>query len=219
MAFFGKSDIRKLATHAGLTIFNLNDRIYLFKPHSESNTCIISAHGGRQAKNGGTFRVPSDTILRFYAEDTFCVLDPGFSDFYKKEAVPREILSEGDLCHDYCLTKYQGRHNSADESYSLIAGTISKAFESRELATTQLQAASAKNAPAKIRKILGEVVARNRTPAVVTIRNRMLKADMTLSEVISLVRATSPEIMLFDCSFCRHAGGKAKGQDVALIDR
>ncbi len=220
MAFFGKSDINKLADHAGLTVFNVNDRLYLFKPHGDSTTCIISAHGGRATKNAGTFRLPADTIVRFYSEDTFSVLDPGFAEFYQNEAVPREILSEGDECFDYCLTKYQGRHNSANvnESYSLIAQTISRAFNSREIASSQLEKAVKANASDRIKKILGTAVARNKTPAVVTIRNRILHTDLTLSKVIAMVKTAAPEIVLFDCSFCRSVS-RGGSQAVALVAR
>jgi hypothetical protein len=218
MALFGKSDINKLAEHSGLTIFNVSDRLYLFKPHDDTRTCIISAHGGRATRNASTFRVPPDTILRFYAEDTFSVLDPGFSEFYTKEAVPREILSEGDECFDYCLTKYQGRHNSANETYSSIAQTISAAFKSREIGEAQLKSAIAKNAPEKTKRALGAVVARNKTPAVVTVRNRTFRAELTLSEVIAMVKTAAPEMTLFDCSFCRSVA-RGGSQAVALVER
>lgn len=220
MGFFGKSDITKLADHSGLSIFNLSDRLYLFKPHDDSRICIISAHGGRETRNASTFRVPKDTILRFYSEDTFSVLDPGFSNFYTKEAVPREVLSEGDECFDYCLTKYQGRHNSKqdNETYSTIAQTISNAFKSREIAAADLKKAVEKNAPDKVKRTLGNLVARHKTPAVVTVRNRMFKADLTLSQVIEMVKLTSPEITLFDCSFCRSVS-RGGSQAVALVER
>ncbi len=220
MGFFGKSDMTKLADHSGFSVFNLQDRLYLFKPHDDSRICIISAHGGRETNNASTFRVPEDTILRFYSEDTFSVLDPGFSNFYTKEAVPREVLSEGDECYDYCLSKYQGRHNSSqnNETYSSIAQTISNAFHSRELASGQLKQAIEKNAPDKVKRSLGNLVARHKTPSVVTIRNRVFKADLTLSQVIDMVKLTSPEITLFDCSFCRSVS-RGGSQAVAMVDR
>ncbi len=218
MALFGKSDIKKLADHSGLTVFNVSDRLYLFKAHDDSKTCIISAHGGREKKNAGVFRVPADTVLRFYAEDTFCVLDPGFKEFYYKEAVPREILSEGDECFDYCLTKYQGRHNTQGESYSMIAQTIAKAFAARETGAAQLKKAMEKGASDKVKRTLANAVAVNKTPAVVTVRNRQFKADLTLSQVIGLVKAVSPEMTVFDCSFCRYVSGGGN-QAVTLVAR
>lgn len=219
MALFGKSDIKKLADHSGLTVFNVSDRLYLFKAHDDSKTCIISAHGGREKKNASVFRVPADTVLRFYAEDTFCVLDPGFKNFYYKEAVPREVLSEGDECFDYCLTKYQGRHNSMGESYSVIAQTIAHAFAQREVAAAGLKQASASSKYTdKMKRTLANGVAINKTPAVVTVRNRHFKADLTLSQVIGLVKAVSPEMTIFDCSFCRYVSGGGD-QAVTLIAR
>ncbi len=140
--------------------------------------------------------------MRFYSEDTFCVLDPGFKNVYYNEAVPREILSEGDECFDYCLSKYQGRHSSAGETYSLIAQTIARSFAARETSAAQLKKATEQGND-RAKRSLARAVAANKTPAVVTVRNRLFKADLPLTQVMGLVKEVSPDLTVFDCSCCR----------------
>lgn len=218
MGLFGKSDIKKLPPTDGLTIFEVGQHLYFFSPHSDTNICIISAHGGRKARNANEFIVPPDTILRFYSEDKNSTLDPGFGEFYGKEAAPREIVSEGERCFDYGLTKYQGRHNKANETYGSIAKTIGKTFANRERYLAELASAESKGSADKVKRVIGAMVAKQKLPAVVTVRNRLFRPELALSDVIAGVKSIAPNIILFECFFCRSIAGGGS-QAVELVDR
>eukprot|EP01037_Dinobryon_pediforme_P012891 gene12892-12991_t len=207
MAKFGKSDMKNLGEQKGFKIYELGDLFYFLLPTVETNRVIISSHGGHQLIGGtNKFVVPSDTILRFYSEDTYSVKDPSFNGFYDMEAAPKEVISEGEKCFDYILTKYQGRHNTLKgnkETYDTIAGVVNQAVEDNL------------NAQRRRRK---DWQAASKVSAVLTVRNRFFKGTAHLSKAIEAVHVIAPHIQLFDCLFCRSTmfGGS---QGVNLIAR
>jgi hypothetical protein len=216
--FSSKSQMKKMGEQSGFEILSLDHRLYLLLPKLPTNRVIISAHGGRELTNANSFTVPSDTILRFYSEDMNTVLDPKITEFYRKEAAPKEILSDGERCFDYILTKYQGKdNNKMGETYESIANLINGELKHMQTSLDQAAAAGAKgNAKAKAKL---QQMARNvKMAAVLTIRNRMFRANVSLSEVIGLVRTAVPQIQLFDCLFCRYAKG-GKDDAVTLVSR
>jgi hypothetical protein len=216
--FSSKSKMKKLGEQSGFEVLSLDHRLYLLLPKVPTNRVIISAHGGRELTNANSFTVPTDTILRFYSEDMNTVLDPKIAEFYRKEAAPKEILSEGERCFDYILTKYQGKdNNKMGETYESIANLINGELKHMQKALDDAQVAGARgNARAQAKL---EQIARNvKMAAVLTVRNRMFRANVNLSEVLALVRAAAPQIQLFDCLFCRYAKG-GKDDAVTIVSR
>lgn len=213
--FSSKTKMKKLTSRDGFDIYELGDIFYLFYPKEKTDRVIISAHGGHALVSGtNTFRVPTDTVLRFYSSDENSVLDPGFSSFYASEAAPKEVLSDGDKSFDYILSKYQGRHGNKSETYDSIATALSSAVNGRK---NTLKLAE-KNKGAARDKLLNSA-ARYKVAAVLTVRNRWLKGEATLSKVIREVKATAPEIVIFDCLFCRSKMFGGGDDAVPLIGR
>lgn len=215
MAFESGTKMKNLGEQAGFRIMELGDLMYLLLPKEPTDRVIISAHGGHAVlSNTNRFKVPSDTVLRFYSDDTFSVLDPGFDNFYKKEAAPKEIVYEGDMCFDYLLSKYQGRHGNKEETYESIAKAINDAVGGKAFFKGQ----AAKASTPKAKQSYLEQSAASKVAAVVTIRNRWFKGDATLSMVVNAVKKAAPSIVIFDCLFCRSTlfGGS---QDVKLVRR
>lgn len=211
--FSSKSAMKKMGTQEGFTVYSLEGRMYLLLPKDGTDRVIISAHGGR-SKSTRDFRVPSDVVLRFYSEDTNTVLDPGFSKFYQSEAAPKEIACEGDTSFDYCLSKYQGGHNKMGETYQSIAKAINDSARTKK----SLLTTASKTTDAKVKNKLLNGAAREKLAAVLTIRNRMLRGDVNLSSAIDQVKAVAPQIVIFDCLFCRWMSG-GKDDAVPLVGR
>jgi hypothetical protein len=205
--------MKKMGEQEGFTVLSLEGRMYLFLPKAGTDRVIISAHGGR-SKTTKDFRVPSDAVLRFYSEDTNVVLDPGFDSFYAKEAAPKEIVYESETCFNYELSKYQGSHNTQGETYQSIAKTINRVAKTKDTLLTQ--AGKQTDAGKKSRLLTG--AAREKLAAVLTIRNRVLRGDVNLAYAIDQVKAAAPQIVIFDCLFCRWLAGGGK-DSVNLVNR
>jgi hypothetical protein len=192
----------------------LDHRMYLFVPLRGTDRVVISAHGGRE-KNTKAFKVPSDVVLRFYSEDMNTVLDPGFNNFYGGEAAPKEICTEGDDCYDYTLSKYQGTgNNKMGETYDSIAKCLNRVAKDKNTFLTL-----AKNQSTEQKKsALLNAAAREKLAAVLTIRNRVFRSDVSLSYALAQVKATVPSIVIFDCLFCRWLKG-GKDDAVPIVGR
>lgn len=215
--FSSKSKMKSMGEQSGFVVHGLEHKMYLFYPKDGTNHLIISAHGGHTLTTTNKFNVPTDTILRFYSEDKNSVLDPGFNKFYEKEAVPKEIISEGESCFDYVLTKYQGSHNKMGETYDSIAKTMNAVFKQRNALLADAAKAGAKGNTKAQDKMLN-MAAANKTPAVLTIRNRHFRSDVNLSFALEQVKKEYSGIQLIDCLFCRSTlfGGS---DAVKLVDR
>ena len=214
--FSSKSKMKKMGEQDGFVVHSIEHCMYLFMPKAGTNRVIISAHGGR-SKNTKDFHVPSDVVLRFYSEDTNTVLDPGFNKFYTQEAVPREIITEGEPCFNYDLSKYQGSHNKQGETYDSIAKQINQVAKSRKNLLNDAGKAEAGGKKGLSDK-LKSGASREKLAGVLTIRNRMLRGDVNLQFAIEQVKATAPEIVIFDCLFCRWLSG-GKDDAVSLVSR
>ena len=213
--FDSKTKMTKVTERGGLDIYELGDQLYYFKPKIGTNTCIITAHGGHTVlTKTNIFTVPSNTVLRFYSEDTYSVVDPGFSSFYHSVGAVKELVSEGESCFDYILTKYQGKgNNEMGETYDSIAQTINQNFNNYNFLDDRMKVADkSSSAYAKMHKSKYS----HKFSSVLTVRNRMFKSDMTLSTALAEVKKIDPEILVFDCLFCRSTmfGGK---QHVNLV--
>lgn len=211
--FSSRSQMKQMGKQEGFNVFGLEDRLYLFIPETGTDRVIISAHGGRE-KNTNAFQVPDDVVLRFYSDDKNTVLDPGFSNFYSREAAPKEILTETDKCYDYTLSKYQGSHNKMGETYGSIAKALSGAAKTK--ANLLKSAETAKSDKSK--NLFLNKANQEKMAAVLTVRNRLFRSDISLSYAISQVKAVAPHIVIFDCLFCRWLSG-GKDDAVPLIHR
>lgn len=212
--FDSKTKMKLLTTRNGFKVHELGDLFYFFEPSIATDRVIISAHGGHKVVGGtNRFEVPEDVVLRFYSDDTFSVLDPGFNDFYTKEAAPKEIITEGDFCFDYILSKYQGSHGNESETYDSIGKIISSVTNTRSGMSAKAATASGKQKDQML-----NIANRAKVAAVLTVRNRWFKGDATLSKVVKAVKQHAPTIVIFDCLFCRSTmfGGS---QGVTLVDR
>ncbi len=197
--FASKTKMKSLGEQSGLRIYQ-TDLLYLLLPKESTNRVIISAHGGHAVlSKTNQFEVPTDVVLRFYSDDTKSVIDPGFNDFYRGEAAPKEIITEGDMCFDYLLTKYQGRHGNKSETYESITTVINETVAAKQ---QLLGGAQKLEAGARKDKLL-QGASREKVAAVVTVRNRWFKGEATLSMVVHAVKKHTPAITIFDCLFCR----------------
>jgi hypothetical protein len=142
------------------------------------------------------------------------VLDPGFNNFYQQEAAPKEVISEGEKCFNYILTKYQGRHGNKTETYDSIADIINETERLSKLLTKQATTATSP----KAREMFRRGAAKEKLAAVVTVRNRWFKGEATLSMLLREVKQAAPSLILFDCLFCRSTlfGGS---QGVDMVSR
>jgi hypothetical protein len=193
-----KSKMKKLGTFSTLTVYEVGDLFYVLVPEGNVDRLIITAHGGHALLSGtNKFTVPRGLTLKFYSDDTKSVIDPGFNQFYQYEAVPREVIDQGNSCYDYILTKYQGRHGSKDETYQSIARTIDGNVQGRR--NYQLMA---QRQPQNSSKYLAKSMSYP-TPAVLTVRNRWFKGDATLSMALDAALSVARGIAVVECLFCR----------------
>ena len=178
--------------------------VYLFKSSTNTVDCVITAHGGFMFENRA-FKVPGGVTLNFFAEHGNTLTDPGMGTLMSSlgTAKPAEVLTAGKDCRNYLLSKYQGRHGSADETYESIMRNIEDADKAR-LTTANMVKSQAQGGNDKaVRKLL-EGFVKKRGASVVTIRNRWdVLAGVPLADVIKDVRKVAPSISTFFCSFCR----------------
>lgn len=185
-------------TPAGAT--PIGDNFYLFKSPISTPECLISAHGGHERERH--FQVPSGVTVHFYALHGFTLSDPGTA-LLNVEVQPKESIRGPGACHDYSLSKYQGKHNKAGESYKSIANQIQNTARERTAAQQKYMEAAAKGTPDFKMSILRDNVTSRKPVNIVTVRNRVGAGDMLLSTLIAAVRTTYPSITVFHCSFCR----------------
>lgn len=198
--FSSKTKMKDLGTQQGLQVLELGDLLYLLLPTTPTDRVVISAHGGHAVlSKTNQFVVPSDVVLQFYSDDTKSVLDPGFNNFYRQEAAPKEIITEGEKSFDYLLSKYQGKHGNADETYESIAKVVNDTVAAK----SNLQGFAARASSDKGRDGFLRSASREKVAAVVTVRNRWFKGEATLSLVVDAVKTAAPSIVIFDCLFCR----------------
>ncbi|MEM7741386.1 MAG: putative adhesin [Pseudomonadota bacterium] len=217
MGWFSGSDMKNLQSSENYTVSEIGECLYIYVPKVAPQRVIISSHGGH-AMVGGTnnFTVGEDTVLQFYSDDRYSVNDPGFTNFFTKLGAPKEVLSTGDTCYDYILTKYQGTHNKMKETYASIGAAIDHmAHLAQDYAKAAEQMTDAGQS-----KIAAQYASKaayaSKIPAVLTVRNRAFRSNMTLSAAIEGVQMAAPSVQIFDCLFCR-SGWKNQSQDVAMV--
>ena len=171
--------------------------LYLFTAKVPTDECLITAHGGAFSGNK-MFDVPPGVKLNFYVPHGFTLQDPGLALVYSRPA-PSEMVVGPAQCHEYDLSKYQGRHGNNSESYDDISSAVHN--ESMNLVRRRRAVADAR--PGIKRQIAQDQLSQVRPFNVVTIRNRFGSSGVHLSDVITQVRQVVPMIRVFHCSFCR----------------
>ncbi|HUW33822.1 MAG TPA: hypothetical protein VM223_19610 [Planctomycetota bacterium] len=106
--------------------------IFTFDAHGErAENLVISAHGGYWAmpKKIGWKPVPAWTTLHFFGPHKSSIYDPGFKDVIRGDVKVHETLQPGDMCRNYKLNKYQGRHGEEKETYAAIKAALDDQVE------------------------------------------------------------------------------------------
>jgi len=171
--------------------------LYLFTAKVPTDECLISAHGGGLSGNV-MFSVPSGVSVHFYVPHGFTLQDPGIALAAARRQPTETVVGPGQ-CHDYELSKFQGRHGNNAETYESISTRVER--ESADLLKYRRRVADASS---DVMRQGAQVQLDSVHPFhAVTIRNRFASADMRLSEVIRKVREVMPMIKVFHCSFCR----------------
>ncbi len=171
----------------------IGDTMYLFRMpgNPDCDTLVISAHGGIKSKNSPTFQVPEGTTLQYYSEHGVVTDDLGIRNFATggKQNQRTDAISGPARSYNYDLSKYQGKHNKAGETYESIESAQDYVTQFREIA----QAARSQ----------GVAVPYSPTDFdVLTIRNRWWISGMTLSAALTAVAKTKT-YSIVHCYFCR----------------
>lgn len=176
----------------------LGSKFYLFL-HDESGVAnnygdrevhlLISAHGGYMNLFGplksSQFQVPRWCRLHFYASHGASISDPSITGIAKGQYQVSETYEPQDLITDYELSKYQGSHNSAGETYDSITSAISRNNWNVEQG---VQSAT---------RNFGFYF------DVLTVRNRQFQSDPKLSDVLAALDQAGRRYENIHCSFCR----------------
>lgn len=92
-------------------------RLFLFKGGEGRSKLLISAHGAHKPDTRpATIPVPPGMIIHFYGIHGNVVQDPGLV----LPPDPHVTREHGEEVANYTLTKYQGRHSGANETYQDI---------------------------------------------------------------------------------------------------
>lgn len=184
----------------------VGSHFYLFKSSTNKEDCLISAHGGYE-RNVTTF-APKGCTLYFYGEHGKVLSDPGLSLMaIRGLKVVEQVPDTGKpTAINYILSKYQGRHSGANETYDKIAGRIGS--EDAQIAKLRQRIAAA--ASEKLRQGARQQLAYYQSMNVLTVRNRWWRSDLSLETAVTEARAAMPSLIRFHCSFCRSLIGDDK---------
>jgi hypothetical protein len=176
--------------------------LYLFRSPLDTTECLISAHGGYK-KSTKTFNLKAGLTVKFYGVHNKVLGDPGLGVMEKNPKVVNSHPNpDGEAVLDYILSKYQGTHSSANETYDKIAATL--ASETHQMKIYLKNKDYVEKHPA-IKAIYEALKAVH----VITIRNRFMHANVNLSTVIEEITKFDSTIKTFHCSFCRSLIGDA----------
>jgi len=98
--------------------------LYLFTAKVPTDECLISAHGGGLSGNV-MFSVPSGVSVHFYVPHGFTLQDPGIALAAARRQPTETVVGPGQ-CHDYELSKFQGRHGNNAETYESISTRVER---------------------------------------------------------------------------------------------
>jgi hypothetical protein len=179
----------------------LGKTMYLFTRSSEvtfSNILVISAHGGIAKKSLPTYQVPVGVTLQFYSKHGTPTADFGIHNFATGGKVKQQTdsVTGGNLAYDYELSKYQGKHSKAEETYESIEKAQKYPSEYQRLCDDA--AAEAKKKGVDMPKLEYQATDFD----VLTIRNRMFGGGVTLSVAVDAALEKHAYTMVH-CYFCR----------------
>jgi hypothetical protein len=194
-------------------------RFYFFAWKAGAEDCIISAHGGYQKTTKDfTFTWPGTCELRFYGPHGLVLSDPGIGMLQKKNLqVHGEPVKPGDKVTNYILSKYQesGSRDAtsgvATETFTGLVGAMgAPSTYAGNIAAMEQDAADGKfdlNDPVIKRQLADarDVFAGYNltTFHVITIRNRLCRADVNLEQTLETIKSLRPGVKRIHCSFCR----------------
>lgn len=188
--------------------------IYLHRPdrpfNAEEFHLLISAHG---AAIGTRFDVPDWANLHFYGRHGAAVIDPGFREIIRGDYQVMESATGGVQCSNYLLSKYQGRHGNARETYE----SLQREVQSNTLFLEQAHQAMALGDERRGRPFRRVLNSHNFNFHfdVLTVRNRWnIILGITLSSVLQQLEANGYRYEQIHCSFCRWRpfGGSVNAQ-------
>lgn len=179
----------------------IGDDLYLFRSPIPSDECLVSAHGGTMGGNV-LFDVPAGISVLFYTFHGFSLIDPGLA-LAKARPDPKERVDGPGKSHDYFLSKYQGRHGKANETYDDIEHAVRDEAKRTLDARGKVRQLKSAGATGPKLAMAQSKVDTSHPFSVVTIRNRFFSGAVRLSDVVRQVQVVAPEIRVFHCSFCR----------------
>jgi hypothetical protein len=192
----------------------LGRSMYLFKSATNAYDCIISAHGGFMAENR-SFTVPAGVTLYFYGPHGASLLDPGINNFYDRmhEAEPVEVITAGQRCRNYLLSKYQGAHAGESgtetvETYDQISNKVRITDLNRTKTFGQMMRYGRLQSPdtTMVKVNMEQLMGRLRGASILTIRNRWdIVFGVPLSDALKEAKKAMPALREFHCLFCRSA--------------
>ncbi|MDF9799877.1 hypothetical protein OKW21_005140 [Catalinimonas alkaloidigena] len=174
-----------------------SDNMYLFLGSGDESvyatSLVISAHGGIRKTRSPEFTVPYGA-LQFYSEHGDATYDEGIDTFIGGGNINKkqELITQGKKCYNYDLTKYQGKHNKANETYESIQTyqeTAKNIVKAKEAILS-----SGKNVPG--------AYANYTNFDVLTIRNRRFQAGVNLENALQAVGLVH-KYTIIHCYFCR----------------
>ncbi|MEZ5666478.1 MAG: hypothetical protein R3F55_03405 [Alphaproteobacteria bacterium] len=177
----------------------IGSHFYLFKSSTNKEDCLISAHGGYD-RNVTMFE-PKGCTLFFYGEHGNVLSDPGLALMALKglKVVEQIPDAKNKKALNYILSKYQGRHSKANETYEKIIGRI----ESEDTQIAKLLDRIANAASEFQRSNAQTQLAYYKSMNVLTIRNRWWRSDLSLESAVTAAKKALPSLTRFHCSFCR----------------
>jgi hypothetical protein len=171
---------------------DIDGKMYLIKKsqNSYAPSLVISAHGGIKQNGSPTFHTRWGT-LHFYSVHGQVTNDLGIRNFCTggKESQRTESLAATAKCFDYDLSKYQGKHNKAGETYESIEADQDYVDQFNALLVE-----AGDRAPAGSKMMVDF--------DVLTIRNRWNSRNVTLSAALSAVGGLN-QYSDVHCYFCR----------------
>lgn len=180
----------------------LGSDMYLFTREGQNHAaeCVISAHGGWYAACG-EFNVPPNTTLCFYCQDGESADDFGMVNWrttaYEQA---QEIFTAGDRVKNYFLTKYQGGHNQAGETYQVIDATVNS-IETKNQDRARVIASGLPYFGNGHANPVDVATVRNRKRA--DGRTTPFGTGLLLQDVVERLLSKHP-YRLFHCFFCRN---------------
>jgi hypothetical protein len=189
----------------------VGERIYVFSEnHGAKSTncdhCVISAHG-RQTIMNSTF-TNNAVNLHYYVPHGYSLKDPGLRAIMQQSKRPCQIIQAG-RSPDYVLSKFQGRHGNNAETYTSIGNDINTAAVMLTNIQNSINHLNGFQRPDtkdidQYRTMAEKTLSRrSRKMDVVTIRNRRLRFDLNLSDVIQILHQHGYNYTNIHCSFCR----------------